>query len=145
MKLSIGYPEREHAVEMLQHAVSGSHEISQHDPILADDQLQRIQTEVAALPVAGSIQEYLLDLAEATRRHVHIALGLSPRGLLVWQRAAQAKAFLNQRCYVTPDDVQALAVPVLSVRLSIDRDDPLPLIHELIETVSVPEYVEPTS
>ena len=64
------------------------------------------------MTVAEKINRYLVDLATATREHPDIHLGLSPRGLLIWQRVAQARAFLNGRSFVTPDDIQDVAKPV---------------------------------
>ena len=65
-------------------------------------------------------------LADASRRHPHVVLGVNPRGLLAWQRAAQARAFMNQRAFVPLDDVRHLAVPVLSglMRKSSEAAEP---------------------
>ena len=93
---------------------------------------------MAQVAVAESVQDYLVHLAEASRRHSEIALGLSPRGLLTWQRTAQAWAYLDGRSFVTPNDVQDVAMPVLIVRLGIDRDDSRPVIEELLNRIEVP-------
>jgi MoxR-like ATPase len=63
---------------------------------------------------------------------------VSPRGLLTWQRAAQAQAWLDGRDFVTPDDIQQVAAPVLSVRLGIDRADANDVIGDLLRSVAVP-------
>jgi MoxR-like ATPase len=63
---------------------------------------------------------------------------VSPRGLLIWQRAAQAHAWLDGRAFVTPDDVQRVAVPVLSVRLGIEGSDASGVIARILESVEVP-------
>ena len=81
-----------------------------------------------------------MELGAATRNHSQITLGVSPRGLLQWQRAAQARAFLSGRDFVTPDDIQEIAIPVLSVRLGIDQENPLPVIEQILASVAVPEY-----
>jgi MoxR-like ATPase len=67
-----------------------------------------------------------------------VTLGLSTRGLLLWQRVAQAWAFLRQRPFVTPDDVQQVAVPVLGVRLGIAPDAAANVLHQILESVPVP-------
>jgi len=77
-------------------------------------------------------------LAEATREHRDVLLGLSPRGLLTWQRLAQAEAHLRGRDFVTPDDVQRVAGPVLSVRLTGEFESPQPIIDDIVGQVSVP-------
>jgi MoxR-like ATPase len=140
MKLEIGYPSRDDEREMLQAAI-GSPTPTHHGqlaPVLGPGELARMQAAVMATPVAAHVQDYLVRLAEATRSHRDIALGVSPRGLLTWQRAAQAKAFLSGRGFVTPDDVQQVAGPVLSVRLGIDRPDAAAVIAAIVHSVEAP-------
>ena len=142
MKLSIGYPHRDDERLMLADAVASESKQARSDECLFESgQLVRIQDTVAGVAVAESVQDYLVRLAEASRRHSEIALGLSPRGLLTWQRMAQAWAYLDGRSFVTPNDVQDVALPVLIVRLGIDRDDPRPVIEELLRLIDVPAGV----
>ena len=68
----------------------------------------------------------------------NVSLGLSPRGLLIWQRVSQAWAFLKGRAFVTPDDVQEVARPVLGVRLGVPPDAAAGVIRQVLETVPVP-------
>ncbi|MDB5391027.1 MAG: replication factor small subunit [Planctomycetaceae bacterium] len=138
MKLSVGYPHRDDEISMLTAAIDDSRQARSREPLLEPAQLVRIQRLVAEIPVARPIQDYLVRLAEASRNHPQISLGVSPRGLLTWQRAAQAQAYLRSRGFVTPDDVQDVALPVLIVRLGIERDDPDSIIRELLQTVAVP-------
>ncbi len=139
MKLSIGYPERGDELAMLSDAAGPSRRSTPSAaPLFQPGQLHRMQEAVANVSVAGSVRDYLVRLAQATRHHTEISLGLSPRGLLTWQRAAQAWAFLDDRNFVTPDDVQEVARPVLVVRLGIDRDDPQPVIEEILSRIEVP-------
>jgi MoxR-like ATPase len=67
-----------------------------------------------------------------------VTLGLSPRGLITWQRVAQAWAFIDQRNYVIPDDVQAVAKPVLEVRFGGSVEQVDKVVTEIIESVAVP-------
>ena len=142
MKLEIGYPHRDDEREMLAAAVGdvGRNRGAGAGPVLDPEQLASMQQAVAATPVAPAVQEYLVALAESTRSHRDIALGVSPRGLLTWQRAAQAWAFLAGRRFVTPDDVQQVAVPVLSVRLGIERADAGGIIGRLLQGVEAPTW-----
>lgn len=141
MKLSIGYPAAEDEQRLLQSALGSAPEASDvMEPILSPDELGRLQNTVAALPVAPALQHYMVRVAQATRVHPQVTLGVSPRGLLVWQRAAQARAFLHERAYVVPDDLQETALPVLGVRLAVDHDRVEPFLQELLETVPLPEY-----
>jgi MoxR-like ATPase len=138
MKLSVGYPAAADEVRMLQDAVGSLRSGSDVQPVLSLEQLSRIQESVASLSVAPNVQNYLVRLAQETRRHTSIALGLSPRGLLTWQRVAQSHAWLSGRTFVTPDDVQQVAVPVLSVRIGLDPAEAETVIQEIITDVPVP-------
>jgi MoxR-like ATPase len=142
MKLSVGYPAMADEIQMLQDAVVGPTGTAQTEAVLAPDQLVRIQTAVARLSVAASVQDYLVRLAQETRQHPSIALGLSPRGLLTWQRAAQAQAWISGRGFATPDDVQDVAIPVLAVRLGLESEEATVVIQEILSRVPVPEYKE---
>lgn len=144
MKLSIGYPEREHELGMLQAAIGNCGDDGHPpEPILTVRQLQSMQERVAAVSVHPAVREYLVSLAQATRDHRRVTLGLSPRGLLTWQRVAQARAFLRHRDFVTPDDVQDVAVAVLAVRLGID-DGEGGVLAEILAQVPVPVYTTQT-
>jgi len=141
MKLSIGYPHPTDEVLMLQDAVAANGD-STHatGPVLDRVALRQLQTRVARLAVAPALHEYLVQLSAVTRKHPRITLGLSPRGVLTWQRAAQARAFLQRRWFVTPDDIRHVATPVLSVRIGSGGDDQAGLVEEVLESVAVPEY-----
>jgi MoxR-like ATPase len=90
------------------------------------------------------VKGYLVDLADATRRHPHLALGMSPRATLSLQRVARARAASLGRGYVIPDDVKALAQPVLAHRLLVTPEAQLQgrssaaVLAEILETVPVP-------
>lgn len=141
MKLSVGYPAAEDEKQMLADAVLGNraaHEL-QSEPALAEGQLAAIQREAAAVSVAEPILDYLVRLGEATRSHRDIVIGASPRGLLTLQRCSQATALIGGRDFVTPDDVQYVARPVLGVRLATDRTSIVPLLDQLLDDVAVPK------
>jgi MoxR-like ATPase len=86
------------------------------------------------------VREYLVRLAGETRRHTSVSLGLSPRGLLIWLRMAQARAWLAGRRFVVPDDIQDTAFPVLSVRLGLETSRARTVVQEILEGTSLPEY-----
>ncbi len=143
LKLSIGYPAHQDELQMLRDAVgaAGPEAVSATAEMDAG-QLERIQNGVSRTSVADSIQDYLVRLAAVTRSHPSILLGLSPRGLLIWQRAAQARAWLARRSFVTPDDVYDVAGPVLSVRLGLESHEAGTVIREILDTVTAPDYGE---
>jgi len=140
MKLTVGYPDSQDEIQMLSDAVQGGDEPVATPQLLQPGQLRALQQHVVRLRVDPSLQQYLVQLGSATRNHPQITLGTSPRGLLQWQRAAQAKALLSGRDFVTPDDIQQIAIPVLSVRLGVDQDNPIPVIEQILSSVAIPEY-----
>jgi MoxR-like ATPase len=121
VKLRIGYPDRRSEIEMLGDHVGrdGADAAAAPPPVLDCSQLEELRRRVAGVAVCASVRGYLVDLAHATRSHPDATLGLSPRGVLTWQRMAQAHAYLRGRDFATPDDVQEVAGPVLEVRLGI--------------------------
>lgn len=140
MKLSVGYPAEDDEQAMLAAAVGRLEgQRSEWPTILAPGELGQLQARTASVSVSPPLHAYLTALAKATRDHPRIVLGVSPRGLLTWQRVAQAWALLRGRPFVTPDDIQDVAEPVLCVRLQVDSDISL-LIREILDSVPVPVY-----
>lgn len=141
MKLRIGYPGRDHERAMLDAAVGAPAADDDEDrPQLGPGMLGDLQALVAGVAVGPLVRDYLIDLAHASRSHRQVTLGLSPRGLLTWQRLAQARAFLLDRAYTTPDDVQDMAGPVLEVRLGIEPEATRRVLDEILASVPVPVF-----
>jgi MoxR-like ATPase len=139
MKLRIGYPGRDDERAMLDAAVGQRHEAPDgRVPAVELGQLRELQAAVAAVAFGPLVRDYLVDLGGASRAHRQVTLGLSPRGLLTWQRLAQARAFLQGRDYATPDDVQDMAGPVLEVRLGIEPEATSRVLAEILDAVPVP-------
>ena len=90
-----------------------------------------------ALHMAPSLRAYIIDLADATRRHPQLALGISPRAALGLQRAARSFAAAQGRDYVTPDDLKVVALPVLEHRLVLTPEAQLQGLgqHDVLEAV----------
>jgi MoxR-like ATPase len=116
LRVRMGYPSAadEKAVVLAQRT---AHPIESVKPVLSGEDVVRVQTAARAVRVEASVLDYLLALVRATRSSKHLTLGASPRGALYLSRAAQAHALLAGRDYVLPDDVKALAVPVLAHRV----------------------------
>jgi MoxR-like ATPase len=141
MKLSIGHPDRDHLVEMLGRSLGAPLDAGPRTaPVLTRAELVVLQQRTAEVAAEKPVRTYLADLGEAVRRHPQVRLGVSPRGLLIWLRVAQAWAVLRGRTFVSPDDVQAVAAPVLDVRLVLDGTDTRSLLHQVLEQVPVPTY-----
>ena len=90
MKLNIGYPNSEDEISMLGQFVGEEFSKQEIQPVLTLEELAKLQSEVALVEVCESVRRYLVELGAATRNHTSIELGLSPRGLITWQRVAQA-------------------------------------------------------
>lgn len=140
MRLEIGYPDREAQLAMLAAVPSEFAESQAIAPRMTINELRQLQKLVAGIHVDPKVRGYIVDLVDATREHESISLGVSPRGMLVWQRVAQAWAFLQGREFVTPSDVQDVALPTLSVRLVTRTGNSNDVIQTLMRDVSAPDY-----
>lgn len=117
MRLSLGYPSAQAERELLTHAVTRPQATSLTQQIDKDD-LLAAQQQVSQINVSEALVDYVLRLVEATRTHSEFVYGLSPRGGLALLAAAKAWAFLSDRDYVIPEDVQSVLPHVVSHRLA---------------------------
>lgn len=118
MRLVVGYPDRSHALEILDtHGVRSSYEVLS-SVLHADDVIEMIEI-ARRVHVSLGVKTYIVDLVEATRSHPELLLGSSPRSTLFLQRLARAWAASDGRSYVTPDDVKQLAPYVLEHRMAL--------------------------
>ncbi len=141
MKLRIGYPARDDERAMLDAAVGATSDAPGGFALsMGPGQLRALQEAVAAVAVGPLVRDYLVDLGGASRSHRQVTLGLSPRGLLTWQRLRPRREALPApgRGYATPDDVQAMAGPVLEVRLGIEPEATARVLAEILDAVPVP-------
>ena len=114
-------------------------------PVMSPEQLAAVRAEVRRTHVADPVLDHALRLVEATRRHPGVALGASTRAALVLVRTAQARALMSGRDHVLPDDVKALAGPVLGHRLVLhERQDAGGQLGELRGQRLVAELVSAT-
>jgi MoxR-like ATPase len=119
MKVGLGYPPKDQEVEIL-YSQFHHHPIDDVRAVVSGAEVVALQEHVRAARLDKSIGTYLVELSHATRRHPSIKTGCSPRGTLALFRASQARAFLSGREYVIPEDVKAVAIPVLAHRLALD-------------------------
>ncbi|MDG2991839.1 MoxR family ATPase [Candidatus Synechococcus calcipolaris G9] len=136
--LSLGYPSEDEELQMLQRVQSGM-QLSSLQPCLSLEDVENLRQNVLGVRVELILQKYILSLVRSTRQRDRITLGASPRGTVMLQRAAQSLAFLENRDYVIPDDVKALAPSVLAHRL-ITAGGRLngAIVQELLDTVMIP-------
>jgi MoxR-like ATPase len=138
LALSLGYPTETEELEMLQRTQTGL-KLSALKPCISLEQVRQLQQASLQVRVERSLQQYILNLVRATREHPDIRLGVSPRGTVTLQRAAQALAFLGGRDYVLPDDIKVLAPHVLSHRMiSAVGQRPQATIEQLLSAVAIP-------
>lgn len=143
-KLSLGYGTRADSKEILKRFRSES-PLEQVKPVITVEQIAALQKEVATVHVSQAVEDYVIDLTEATRTHRSVEVGISPRAMLALLRSAQAFAFLAGRSYVLPDDVKEVfpSLTTHRIRLSIEAE-----LHvteqEVVEQIltSVPAPVE---
>lgn len=124
LEVALGYPSSEEELRMLR-ALEGAHPIGGIGQVVDGTTLPALQEAIWQVHVADNVRDYLVRLANATRRHVDLALGVSPRATFALFRAAQARAALQGRDYVVPDDVKTLAVPVWRHRLLVRPESAL--------------------
>jgi MoxR-like ATPase len=121
LRLSLGYPTPESSVEILAtHGVRSA--LDEVRPVTDAAGVRDLIARVRSVHVAPGVARYIVDLVGATRTHRDIYLGASPRAALMLQRAARAWAAIHARDFVSPDDVKALAVPVLAHRVIATAD-----------------------
>jgi len=143
ISLSIGLPDRagEHRIVREQLV---RHPLENLRPVVDARQIVELQAAVREIKVADSILNYVLDIVAATRNHVDISLGASPRATVALIHACQGLAFAQGRSYVIPDDVQCAAAPVLAHRIvlqrrsSLKRDDAAAIIAGIVASRRVP-------
>ena len=143
MKLSMGYPDRAAELEILDSQGEGQ-TITELSQAVSPSDIVMMTNALKSVHVAPELKNYLLDLAGATRTHPGLRLGLSPRAVLSMQQAARALAAASGRAFVIPDDVKALARPVLAHRVMLTPESQLSgsgpehIIDEVIAAVAVP-------
>ena len=145
IRVAVGYPEAEEEREVLRRRRERRQEGAALATIVPHDVLLAMQAGLEDVYVDGTIDEYIVNLVRATRTDNRVALGASPRGALALQSIARAEAALQGRDFVTPDDVKAMAVPVLAHRivlrpeLWVARVSPLEVVDEVLKRVPTPK------
>lgn len=144
LRIPVGYPDRDVELQVLTTHRSGE-PVDSLTPVLDCQQVADLQAAVRAVEVEDSINEYLLDIVQSTRRCDELHVGVSTRGALAFYRAAQAAALVAGRQYVVPDDVKRLAVPVLAHRVipkgylhGGQREAVESLVERLVDDIAVP-------
>jgi len=138
LSFGIGYPERDEEVEILERHEHGEPSLS---PVLTADDISTMQDQIHLVEVARPVKEYIANIVAETRRSSEIVIGVSPRGAVFLQRAAQARAAMEGRNFATPDDVKGVSPAVLRHRFLPRSSEPgssAKCIEAILSTVPVP-------
>ena len=146
LRIRMGYPSRESEKEILRNASSGQGAGAVQAVIEAEDVLA-MQEAARRVRVEESLLDYALEIVERTRQTEQLLLGVSPRGAVMLQRAAQARAFVEGRDFCLPDDFKQLIVPVFAHRVIVNTryvstqkksQQAEAILRELVESTRVP-------
>jgi MoxR-like ATPase len=144
LRVSFGYPTRDGEWEVLQRRIARHREEAELAPVIDARTLLGMQASMETVAVEDSVGRYMVEIASATRDHPHVLVGSSPRGSLALMLLSRARAALDGRDYVIPEDVKRVAKPALAHRLTLKpevwlrRVDPGAVIDEVLAATPAP-------
>jgi MoxR-like ATPase len=144
VRIGIGYPSRDNEIEMLSRRLERGEDEVELRPVVDPATLLAMQAALEQVHVSAAIEGYIVDLVTATRTSKRLAVGASPRGSLALLNLSRAKAALDGRDFVVPEDVKAIAIPALAHRLTlrpelwVQRVRGEDVVAEALETVPTP-------
>ncbi|RLE72218.1 MAG: magnesium chelatase [Thermoprotei archaeon] len=145
MKLRIGFPERGEEIEILKRRLAWKSDVIEVDEVVDTNTLIEMQKAIEEVYVDDKVLEYIVDITRATREHPRVELGVSPRGTVFLMKLSRAKATVEGRDYVIPDDVKYVAVEALAHRLILKTElwikgvKAEQVIKEIVEKIPVPK------
>ena len=144
IRAALGYPSREHELDLLARRIDRGVDEIELSPVVDAATLISMQRALEQVHVSDAIAGYIVDLVTATRDSKQLAVGASPRGSLALLKLSRAKAAVDGRDFVVPEDVKAVAVPALAHRLTlrpelwVQRIRGEDIVAEALETVPTP-------
>jgi MoxR-like ATPase len=144
LRLGVGYPGRDDEWQLLERRIDRASDEIELTRVVDRAALLELQAAIEAIHVSEPIGYYVVDVVAATRTSVRVQVGASPRGTLALLKASRARAALQGRDFVTPEDVKAVAVPALAHRLMlrpelwVQRVRPDDVVREALATVPTP-------
>jgi MoxR-like ATPase len=144
LRLRVGYPEREQEWALLEQRLERATDEIRLEPVTDRAGLLDLQSAVEQVHVSEPVGYYIVDVVAATRTSQRAQVGASPRGALALLKLSRAKALLDGRDYVTPEDIKAVAVPALAHRLMlkpelwVQRFRPEDVVREVLDVVPTP-------
>jgi MoxR-like ATPase len=145
MRIRMGYPARESEKQILRN--NGSAALEEVPPVMDAAEVAAMQEAATRVRVDESLLDYVLEIVERTRQSEQLSLGISPRGTVMLQRGAQARAFLEGRDYCLPDDFKRLMLPVFAHRIVVSSrytstrkksEQAEAILSDIIDTTRVP-------
>lgn len=146
IRITVGYPEREDEVRILNGNMRNPADTL--TPVISPAQLISLREDAAKIHVEGSLYGYMVDIARATRNHPDIRLGVSPRGTMSLAAMTKAHALMEGRPYATPDDVASVVPYTLGHRISLSGDaryagkTPASVLSEILAALPLPSLQE---
>ncbi|MGC5325266.1 AAA family ATPase [Brevibacillus sp. SYSU BS000544] len=141
-KISMGYGNREDSREILRR-FRVEETVAPVESVLSVEEIAALQKEVQGIHVSTAIEDYILDLTEASRQHKSIEIGISPRAMLALVRASQAYAYVEGRNFVLPDDVKKVVPALFTHRIVLTMEAELhvtesEIVQEILQSVPTP-------
>lgn len=146
MALSIGYPDLENEISIIEAQRSVNHPIENIKACISSEEIVTCQNDVVDVHVERVVLEYILQLVNLTRTDLAIQVGVSPRGAIALYKACQSYAAIHNRTYVVPDDVKKLVPFVFNKRIILKPDSLMKgytnaeVISRILEQTPVPNY-----
>ncbi|OSO90652.1 ATPase [Halorubrum ezzemoulense DSM 17463] len=144
VKTSIGYPDRGGEIDLISRRASRDTQMPTVNPVVDASQVTTLRQLPEQVSIEESVKEYLVDLARASRDDPRVDVGVSPRGIQRFFEASRAHALIDGRDYVTPDDIKAIARPVMTHRLVLTSEAGIKdinaeaIVTDLLDSVEVP-------
>jgi MoxR-like ATPase len=144
LRIRLGYPNMDDEISVLDRQ-QFHHPIEDLKPVATVEEVLQAQELIKDVYVSPAVKRYIVEIVEQTRRHPDVYLGASPRGSLTLYRAGQARAAMDGRDYILPDDVKALAVAALGHRVIVGPRARLQnltsenILEDILEEMPVPE------
>ena len=143
LKISMGYPSRDEEYEILSRRREGI-PVAMLEPVGSVEDVMELRRQFQKVKCASAVLNYIVQIAQVSRGSDQISLGVSPRGSIALMEASMARAMLKGRSYVIPDDVKAMAVPVLAHRIRLNLQASMKnrtaeqVVAEMVERIPVP-------
>jgi len=138
VRVELDYPTPDFELELYMGS-DAEERLAEIEPVMNPADLIALQQAADKVNVRPPVAEYALRVVQATRAHPDVQLGASPRAALMWLKASRARALLDDRDFVLPDDLKAMALSTLAHRIFMQRgDDAAPLVREILKNTAVP-------